>query len=286
MTLNSAKILLIVFFSILNWNSYSQNDLSSLYTTHNKGKFFFSWGGNREAFTKSDITFKGENYNFTLNDVKAHDRPKGWHIDYINPKRLSIPQTNLKIGYFISDKYYLAFGVDHMKYIMTHNQYVNINGYINLPADELGSNYNGNYQNESIQMTDDFLLFEHTDGLNYVYFEFGRFDDISHLFGISNTDKLQINITEGFGFGALYPKTNTTLLEKTRYDEFHIAGYGLSLNAGLNLTFFKYFFVQGNLKGGFINMPDIRTTHNTKDSASQHFMYIQTIVSAGGIFKI
>src|SRR5690606_40086143 len=87
MKLNSAKILLIVFFSILNWNSYSQNDLSSLYTTHNKGKIFFSWGGNREAFTKSDITFKGENYNFTLNDVKAHDRPKGWHIDYINPKR-------------------------------------------------------------------------------------------------------------------------------------------------------------------------------------------------------
>jgi hypothetical protein len=280
------KVLFIVFFSILNWNAFSQKDSTSLYTSHNKGKIFLSWGGNRDAFTKSDITFKGENYNFTLQDVEAHDKPKGWHVDYINPTRITIPQTNLKVGYFITDNYYAAFGVDHMKYVMTQNQYVNIDGYINLPEDEPGSIYNGNYQNDQIQTTEDFLMFEHTNGLNYVYLEFGRFDDLSFLLGITNTDVFQINITEALGAGVLYPKTNTTLLQKDRYDEFHISGYGVSLNAGLNLTFFKHFFIQGDLRGGYINMPDIRTTSNPNDSASQHFMFIESVISFGGIFRI
>ncbi|MEO8932727.1 MAG: hypothetical protein ABI295_00345 [Xanthomarina sp.] len=286
MKLNSTKILFLVFCSILNGSIFAQNDPTTLYTSHNKGKIFLSWGGNREAFTKSDINFKGEDYNFTLQDVKAQDKPKGWHIDYINPARMTIPQTNFKLGYFISDNYYLAFGLNHMKYVMNQNQYVNINGYINLPAGEDGSVYNGIYQNEEIQMTEDFLMFEHTDGLNLLFLEFGRFDDISSLFGITSTDIFQVNMTEGFGAGILYPKTNTTLLEKDRYDEFHVAGYGVSLSAGLNLTFLKHFFIQGDLKGGYINMPDIRTTHNKKDRASQHFMFIETVISVGGIFKI
>src|SRR5690606_23766212 len=138
---------------------------------------------------------------------------------------------------------------------------------------ENGAIYNGNYNNDHILIDEDFLLFEHTDGLNYVYLEFARFDDISSLFRIQNTDKFQINITEGIGGGILYPKTNTTLLQKDRHDEFHVAGYGLSLNAGLNLTFFKHFFVQFDLRSGYINMPDIRTTSNTAESASQDFFF-------------
>jgi hypothetical protein len=64
---------------------------------HNKGKFFCVLGGNREVY-KSDITFKGNNYNFTLENAAAQDKPKGWHIDYI-PARMTIPQTNLRIGF-------------------------------------------------------------------------------------------------------------------------------------------------------------------------------------------
>jgi hypothetical protein len=40
-------------------------------------------------------------------------------------------------------------------------------------------------------------MYEHTDGLNYVNTEFSRHDDISKLFKIKNTDKIQVNITEG-----------------------------------------------------------------------------------------
>lgn len=283
--LNIKPFLGLILF-LLSLNNFSQETEPALYTTSNKGKFFISWGGNRESFSRSDIHFKGDDYNFTIKDASAHDKPKGWHIDYFNPARITIPQTNVKVGYFISDKYTVSFGVDHMKYVMNRNNTKTIDGYINLPATEAGAVYNGTYNNEDYFVSEDFLMFEHTNGLNYVYVEFSRYDDISNLFNLPNTDKFQINITEGIASGILYPKTNTTLLQKDRYDEFHLAGYGISLHAGLNLTFFKHFFMQLDMKSGYINMPNIRTTSNTAESASQHFMYLQRVIAFGGIFKI
>ncbi|MFV8443192.1 hypothetical protein [Flavobacterium sp. LB2P44] len=251
------------------------------YTSHNKGKFFVSWGGNRETYSKSDVTFRGKDYNFTLENLEAHDKPKGWHIDYINPTKMTIPQTNFRMGYFISDHYSVAIGVDHMKYVMTQNKAVTINGYYPNPG-----SYDESLPNNQVLLTEKFLKYEHTDGLNYVNTEFSRHDDISAIFKISNTDKIQINLTEGVGFGLLYPKTNTTLLGKERHDDFHVSGYGTSLKAGLNVTFFKHFYIQGELKGGYINMQDIRTTESIEDSASQDFFFFQRIIAVGGIFKI
>ena len=271
---------------LLSLNTIAQETLTKKYTESNKGKIFFNWGGNRESYSKSNITFKGDDYNFTIKDATAKDKPKGWHLDYINPKKITIPQTNAKIGYYITDHYTISIGLDHMKYVMNRNRTQTVNGYINLPSDEVGSKYNGTYDNEDFLVSEDFLKFEHTNGLNYIYTEFARCDDISSLFNLPNTDKFQINLSEGIAGGVLYPKTNTTLLEKDRYDEFHLAGYGVSLHAGLNFTFFKHFFIQTDLRGGYINMPDIRTTSNTRESASQYFFYLQRVIAFGGIFRL
>lgn len=251
------------------------------YTSKNKGKVFVSWGGNRGYFTNSDIRFRGENYDFTLYDVKAHDVPKGWHIDYINPGRMTIPQTNLKVGYFITDNYIISLGVDHMKYVMYQDKSVKYSGHY----PDRGA-YGEDINDGEIFLTEDFLMFEHTDGLNYIHVEFARFDDISKLFGITDTDKVQINLTEGIGAGLLLPKTNTTLLDKERYDEFHLSGYGMSAKVGLNVTFFKHFFVQTELKGGYINMPSVRTTQSKADKASHSFYFGETIIAFGGIFRL
>lgn len=262
-------------------NAQEEIKIQDKYTAHNKGKFFISWGGNRDSYTKSNVNFKGKDYNFTIDNMVAHDKPKGWHVDYINPVKMTIPQTNFRMGYFINDHYSIAIGVDHMKYVMTQNQTATITGTI-----DANTAFDGEYNNTPVVLTADFLMYEHTDGLNYVNTEFSRHDDISSLFKIRNTDKIQINVTEGVGVGLLYPKTNTTLLGKERYDDFHVSGYGTSLKAGLNITFFKHFYLQGELKGGYINMQDIRTTQSTEDSASQDFFFFQRIIAVGGIFKI
>ena len=281
------KFLFFILFGFF-FNLLAQEEIKvEKYTAHNKGKFFVSWGGNRESYTKSDVTFTGKDYNFTIDNMAARDKPKGWHVDYINPMRMTIPQTNFRLGYFVSDHYSVTVGVDHMKYVMTQNQIANVTGSINLPIGDAGAIHNGIYNNTPVNFADEtFLIYEHTDGLNYVNTEISRHDDISSLFRITNTDKIQVNLTEGVGVGVLYPKTNTTLLGKSRHDEFHVSGYGTSVKAGLNITFFKHFYIQGELKGGYINMQDIRTTQSNEDKASQDFFFFQRIIAFGGIFKI
>ena len=274
-------LLSISFLSFTVGFAQDSNPISEKYTAHNKGKMYFYWGGNRDSYTKSNIHFKGTNYDFTLYDVAAVDRPVGWHVDYINPAKMTIPQTNFRVGYFINDHYNISIGVDHMKYVMVQNQSVRISG-------TYPNSFNSTVINNGvINLSDErFLTFEHTDGLNYVNTEFSRVDDISKLFRIIDTDKIQISFTEGVGAGILYPKTNVMLMGQERHDDFNVAGYGISAKVGINITFFKYFFIQGELKGGYINMPNIKTTFDNSDSASQNFMFFQRIIAFGGIFKI
>lgn len=278
------KRVILLMAMALCAQSFSQSEdyvSPDKFTAHNKGKIYIFWGGNRDFYSRSDIHFKGENYDFTLNKVKAHDRPKGWHIDYFNPGRMTIPQTNLRIGYFITDHYNISLGVDHMKYVMYNDRTVSYSG--NYP--ERGS-YGEAVSDGNIFLTEDFLLFEHTDGLNYVNIEFSRVDDFSKYLGIRDTDKVQFNFTGGVGAGILYPKTNTTLMHKDRHDDFHFSGYGISAKVGLNITFWKYIFIQTELKGGYINMANIRTTNSKADTASQSFYFGETVIAIGGIFRV
>lgn len=72
--LNPIMSVLCLLLTIHTW---SQNADQNKYTSTKKGKFFISWGGNRESYTKSDIHFKGDDYDFTIHDATAKDKPKG-----------------------------------------------------------------------------------------------------------------------------------------------------------------------------------------------------------------
>ena len=48
----------------------------------------------------------------------------------------------------------------------------------------------------------------------------------------------------------------------------------------------RHFFIQSEWKGGFISMPDIRTTMHKEDRASQHFLFSQYNVVFGANFRI
>ena len=255
-----------------------QSNPNSNETSSNKGKLYTFWGWNRGWYTNSDIEFTGSNYSFKLNDVQAKDRQSPFDIGtYFNPSTITIPQTNFRLGYFISDKVDISFGVDHMKYVMVAVQNTEINGQIND-----GTEYDGTYLNSDFEINKPFLEFEHTDGLNYLNFEITRNDDLAKILNLKlNPNKIQINILFGFGIGAMLPKSNVTLWNNERNDDFHFAGYGFSGKVGLNVTFFKHFFLRGEYKGGFIDMPDIRTTPDPIDKASQHFFFRQLNFNVG-----
>ena len=270
------KIVAVGFFMSLSMTPvFAQQN--NQYQQNNKGKFYVYWGWNRGAFSNSDIRFKGENYDFTLSDVSANDRPTPFGLNpYFRIDRITIPQTNYRIGYFFKENYTVSIGVDHMKYVMSENQVVNINGDINT-----GSPYDGSYSNDDIALVNDFLEFEHTDGLNYINIAIRRFDEIH------NKGMFAINLTEGIGIGGMMPRTDTTLLGKERYDEFHWSGYGLDLMVGLNFTFWEVFFIQPEFKVGWINMPGIRTAISELDGANQSFSFTQfNVVFGGNLFHL
>ncbi len=277
------KIAILFILSIITINAFTQEVGPTLYPNKSfKGKFYIFWGWNRGYFTDSDIRFKGNNYDFTLFNVVAKDRQTPFGIDpYFTLNKISIPQTNCKIGYFFSKHYDISLGVDHMKYVMQQNQTVKISGYIS----NSGTVYDGTYNNDDLYITRSFLAFEHTNGLNYINTELDRFDNIINLKKLTHLN-IDINTTIGVGAGALLPRTDATLLNYKRNDQFHLAGFGLDAKAGLNITFFKYFFLQSEIKAGYINMPDIRTTEFTTDKAQQHFEFIQTNFLVGVIFPL
>lgn len=92
-----------------------------------------------------------------------------------------------------------------MKYVMTPNQEAIVNGEFPYPgaSGELLSN-------GKTQLIEEFLMFEHTDRLNYVHTEIAKTKYLSKYLGISDTDKIQFNALVGIGAGILYPKTNAT----------------------------------------------------------------------------
>ncbi len=274
------KKYLLLFVILLAISINAQENQKNKKT--NKGKLFMYWGWNWAGYSDSDIHFKGNNYDFILQDVSAQDTPSDFTFKkYFGIKNLTKPQTNARIGYFFKENYTISIGVDHMKYVVDNDQFVDIDGNINI-----GNNkYNGVYTGQQIQLTEDFLRLEHTDGLNYINMQLYRFDDISRFFGL-DSESFQINITEGFGAGILYPKTDTTLLGQERHDDYHISGFGFSAGFGLNITFLKHFFIQADLKGGYINMPNVKISTNSLDSASQDFFFLPNNTLIGGKFRL
>ncbi|MNK01912.1 hypothetical protein D3C87_197260 [compost metagenome] len=250
---------------------------TEIWKPNKKGSFYFYWGWNRGAYTKSDIAFSGQSYSFKLDNVIANDRQSAFRPNlYFNPGSMTIPQYNLRFGYYFKDKYEISFGADHMKYVMKNFQTVNMNGTI----ENSGTPYDGVYNNQPMMVDTSFLRFEHTDGLNYLNVEVKRSD------ALINLKHFNLSANYGVGAGMMVPRTNTTLLGNKRYDEFHISGYGLDVVGGIKLSFFKYFFIQSEAKYGFIHMPDIRTTEFKEDRAKQHFFFMQYNVVFGAQFQL
>ncbi len=276
--MNYKRILIIVglLFSCYQ-QSYLQTTIKPNKIYSNKSNFYIGWGWNRSWYSKSDITFEGNGYDFVLQNVESKDRQSKFRFDrYLYPANMSIPQYNLRIGYFINKKYDISIGVDHMKYVMVQDQTVKIDGQIA----NSGTSYDKSYSNENIVLAKDFLKFEHTDGLNYLNAAIRKTEpfysykaiDLQHILGIEA--------------GAMMPRTDATLLNHPRHDAWHLAGYGISAVQGINITFWKHLFIQAEIKEGFTSLPDIRTTSEKGDKASQHFFFFQYNWWIGGKVRI
>ena len=125
---------------------------------------YFQWGYNTEWYTKSNLHFKLNNgSDFTLHNVKASDKPDMEGI-YESPLDISIPQYNYRIGFYINESKTRALEInfDHAKYVVDANQRVLVTGTIE------GQAVNG----DSVLERNRFLHVEHTDGANFLHFNY------------------------------------------------------------------------------------------------------------------
>ena len=82
---NKQQISLILCFFLASGIVFAQQKKKQT----NKGKMFVYWGWNRANYSDSDIHFKGENYDFTLSNVKAKDKVTRFSFyDYFHPTRI------------------------------------------------------------------------------------------------------------------------------------------------------------------------------------------------------
>jgi opacity protein-like surface antigen len=232
------------------------------------------WGWNRSNYSNSDIHFKGVDHDFTLRDVQATDRPGEFGLDslfetYLNPGNLSLPQTNLRVAYQYSADTAIALNLDHMKYVMVQDVSVPISGQINGVA-----------QSGQQVLADNWMTFEHTDGLNIISLEIEKQRPVG-WFGANYKSK----VFGLAGVGIALPKSNVRMgmINQQRNDEFHVAGYSLSVGGGLEVDVWKDLFLRAAYKFGYVDLPDVLTSARG-DKASQHFTFNELIFAVGWRF--
>lgn len=242
---------------------------------------YFYWGYNRSIYTRSNIQFTSPDYNFTVLDVKASDRPVNKLATYFNPTKFTVPQFNVRVGWYYKHRWDFSLGYDHMKYVMDGDQTLYIEGYINgTTSSELSGIYNVNTGQIPIRQQD--LHYENTNGLNYISFQL---NNTAPLYKTNNR-KFAVQRRFGGGFGPVVTQTGFTWDGVDHQSRFHLAGWGMSLNGGVRFDFFNRFFLMSNWTAGYISLPKNETIEYQDHYAKQQFVFGQWELVGGFLFYL
>ncbi len=237
---------------------------------------YIQWGYNAEAYTRSNIHFNMANGDaFTLKHAKAHDRGDYKSI-LKEPGQVSIPQYSYRIGFYLNQKQSRAIELnfDHAKYIVTDGQTVRVKGNINGQPVDTDSTLN----------PDTFLHFEHTDGANWLHINYVWHETI--FTNASHSRPLLAGIYKA-GAGINIPRTDFTWRGDRYNNQFHIAGYNISAEAGVRFYPFRNFFLETTGKTGYVRYVNAlaNTATNKGNKASHGFGYVEGIFTLGYSFK-
>jgi hypothetical protein len=225
------------------------------------GSLYFTWGYNRDWYTKSTIHFRNtttDNYDFTFIDAKAHDRPDMESFYKLNA--LTIPQYDMNLGYFFNDKRDLGIEIswDHLKYIVTDNQVIHVKGQIR-----------GHQIDKDTLVTPDFVHLQHTNGNNYLMLNLVKRQKLWH------SKAFQLSAIGKIGTGPLISYTISSVLGNNDDGYFHYHGMVAALSGGFKLDIFKYFFLQTDLQGAWVDYTNTKLGADHQGLATHHFYSLQ-----------
>jgi hypothetical protein len=266
------KLLLVL---LLIGNSFVYGNYSDSIKV--KKTIYFGWGYNRDWYTRSDIHISNQNpqlingtyytYNYTVYDVKAHDRPQFDRIkDVIN---ITIPQFNARFGMYLNDKHDVGFEInyDHAKYVVSDYQTAHFVGEIN-----------GQYFNkDTILDPINLLHFEHSDGANFWMVNFMK----RWKFVNSKNKKFNLGAVVKTGFGVVFPRTDVTVFGHRVNNRWKISGVIGGVETGLRAEFFKRFYLEYTGKVAYANYLNVITQGKGFGKANHKFGVAENILIVG-----
>jgi hypothetical protein len=243
---------------------------------------FITWGYNRAYYNDSDVHFKGDGFDFTLHDAKAADMPEEFSSRvYFNPAQFTVPQFNFRAGYYFRPDWCISLGWDHMKYRLITTQLVRISGNI---SDEkyFDPEYTGTFNNDYILYNGRFMDYHHSDGFNFIRAALER---RVPFFGTRNK-KFVIAFNGAASLGIMLPWTDFTFFGERNRNWPHVAGYGLSLSAGLRFEIFRHFFFQLNAQSGWSNLTNVLLEGDKDSRAQQKIGFFERSMAIGGYIPL
>jgi len=259
-----AKVSFAFILLTLTLNAVAQSELR-------KGEFYFSWGYNKEWYTRTNVSVFQQNLgnNFVFKNTQLVDNP-GWDHALLTME-LSIPQYNYRIGYFFEKDLAFEINFDHTKALFRDNQTVRMVGtYGGRPIDssfvfsKTGTGKSRNY----------YYL---NNGANFLLFNIvkrNRFNKISNkYFDIDGLAKI--------GVGPVIPHVENSLFGEKNDAKFQLGGWNTGVEYALRSTYKKGLYLEfaGKLDYAYYYGLDVY-----QGKASQSFGTLEFILNLGYTF--
>ena len=238
-------------------------------SSSHRGEFYFSWGYNTEAFTRSRVKIDQPNLgnDYTFYNVKGHDH-RGWDEGLFS-KALSIPQYNYRIGYFFNDKKDLGVEInfDHTKFIISDEQPIALKGTLggrSVDTTVQFSQKNGDY----------YYL---NNGANFLLFNI-----VKRWHWYTNPkSNIKLDLLAKGGIGPVIPHVENSLFGKANDPHFQFGGWNTGAEGVLRSTFYRYVYLELCGKLDYARYSNLKIYEGT---AKQAFGTAEVILNLGITF--
>lgn len=238
--------------------------------TERKKEFYFSWGYNKEWYTKSNVKISqpplGNNYRFV--NIKGHDHP-GWDDGIFN-KPISIPQYNYRLGLFVNKKRNIAFEInfDHTKFIFADQQ----------------ARIKGTFNNRPVDST---VNFKKANG-DYYYLNNGAnfllFNIVKRWHWVTNKkETIKIDLLGKAGLGPVIPHVENSFFGQQNKPHFQFGGWNIGAEAAIRATFYNYIFLEYTNKIDYARYSNLKIYEGT---ARHAFGTYEMILNMGASFPV
>lgn len=265
------SIVFILFSLLLIGYQGASSQLKPKLNTNGKGAIFAQVSYNSSIYSKSNVSFVSNTYDFTLNNTMVRDNIEGNGLNSFFSS--SSPQFGVKIGYYVAVKWAIVASFDRYNTFLVDQQNVGLNGTF---APGTNSKYSGPYDEEITLDRNDFNLAQR-NGINYFAIGVQRADQLFK----SRSAAFSFQTVYGLKIGGLFTKVDFTYDDYTTRGISSFSGFGLSANLGLKFDFWQHVFLQLGVDGGLLNQGKIKTSNTQGETAKQVVGFFSPNVSLG-----